>query len=269
MRLLVPLFFLIAACVSRSVWFERFQESKALSEPPIDTSLLDPDHFSFAFVGDLHVGGTDTARFRRILQKAQGAGDEFIVLLGDLTDKGEAASYEAIQIALSDFGWEDRVLPLLGNHDIFTDGWKNYQSVFGSAHYSVDMGNSRFIALDSADGILGKDQFEWLEHKLNEPKLTHTFLLTHYMPVVPGQKTYLKLSNFLEAQNLMHLSAKKAVTGILGGHYHSFCFEKIAGVDYVVAGGGGGRRMEPVKEYFYVQAIVNQNQVEYQLQTVD
>lgn len=269
MRLWVLILFFITACVSRSIWLERFQASQTLSLPPIDTHIVDPENFSFAFVGDLHVGGTDTTRFRSILEKAKSSGDEFIVLLGDLTDKGEATSYEAIHQALQDYGWEQRVVPLLGNHDIFTEGWENYQKVFGAAHYSVDIGNSRFIAIDSADGIIGKEQFDWLRQKLEEPQLTHTFLLSHYMPVVPGQQTYLKLSNFFEAQSLMQLSSEKNVTAMLGGHYHSFCRGKIAGVEYVVAGGGGGRRMEPVKDYFYVQALVDGQNVDYRFHRVD
>jgi len=260
---------ILSACVSRSVWMERFKESKALGLPPITISLVDPENFSFAFVGDLHIGGSNTTRFQKILQSAQTNGDEFIVLLGDLTDQGEGLSYQALQEALQDFGWEEKVLPLLGNHDIFSEGWKHYKSFFGSGHYSVDIGNSRFIALDSADGIIGKDQFEWLENKMSEPAMKNTFFLSHYMPVVPGQQTYLKLANFFEAEKLMALATREGVRAMLGGHYHSYCYEKIAGVDYVVAGGGGGRRMAPVRGYFYVQALVKGDQVEYRLHIVD
>jgi len=268
MRFLWIVLWLVAACVSRSVWNERFSESKTLALPPINIVLSDPESFSFALVGDLHVGGSNSDQLRKTLEMAQAEGDQFIVLLGDMTDKGEMESYQAIQKALSDFGWSDRALPLLGNHDIFSDGWKNYRDVFGKAHYSVDIGNSRFIALDSADGVLGKEQFDWLEQKLAEPKATNTFLLTHYMPVVPGQQTYLKLSNQMEAEAFMALASQKGVRAVLGGHYHSFCFKNIAGVDYVVAG-GGGRRMDPVREYFFVQAKVSGSSVQFQLKVLD
>jgi hypothetical protein len=40
-------------------------------------------------------------------------------------------------------------------------------------------------------------------------------------------------------------------------------------VDYVVAGGGGGRRMKPVEDYFFVQVSVSKNGIQYQLKIVE
>lgn len=261
--------FVVVACVSRSVWDERFFQSESLSPPPFEVVLPSDRNFSFVMVGDLHVGGNNTDRLRTILQKAQTAGDEFVIFLGDITDKGETASFQAIQQALIDFGFEKKVIPLLGNHDVFSEGWSEYKKTWGASHYSLSVGNSRFIVLDTADGLIGEDQWEWLKTTLNLAPQTHTFILTHYMPLVPGQRTYLRLSNQTEAERLMKLASQKGVSGVFGGHYHSFCQEKIAGVEYVVAGGGGGRRMEPIKNHFFVRVTVNGNEVSYQLELLD
>ncbi len=259
----------LAACVSRSVWDERFLQSQTLSAPPLEVVLPSDRNFSFVMVGDLHVGGSHTDRFRNILQKAQAAGDDFVVLLGDLTDKGEAESFLAIREALADFSFEKRVIPLLGNHDVFSEGWNEYKKTWGASHYSLTLGNSRFIVLDTADGLIGKEQWEWIQNTLESVKETHTFILTHYMPLVPGQRTYLRLSNQTEAERLMKLASQKQVRGVFGGHYHSYCQEKIAGVDYVVAGGGGGRRMEPIQSHFFVRVTINGSEVSYQLELLD
>jgi len=260
---------LLWGCESKSVWDERFKESLNLSKPLVSVSPADPDNFTFAMVGDLHIGGSDATRFRRILQSAQTEADSFVVLLGDIADKGESESFLAAQNAIKDFGYENKVIPILGNHDIFGNGWAEYQKIWGSSHYSVDVGNSRFIALDTADGILGEEQYNWLLDELNRSPLSRTFILTHYMPVVPGQRTYLRLANQLEAERMMNLADRKSVTGVFGGHYHSFCQEKIGGVDYVVAGGGGQRRMKPIEDYFYVQVSVSKDSVQYQLKPVE
>ncbi|NBT59709.1 metallophosphoesterase, partial [bacterium] len=141
---------IVVACGSNSSWEQRFKESVNLPMPNLSVSPADPDVFSFAMVGDLHVGGGDTSRFRQILQAAQSEGDSFIVLLGDISDKGELESFEAVQTALQDFGYQNKVLPLLGNHDIFGDGWQEYKKIWGASHYTAVVGNSRFIVLDTA-----------------------------------------------------------------------------------------------------------------------
>lgn len=264
----LPILLVLVGCNSKTGWDERFRESSQLSAPVLTITPADPQNFTFAMVGDLHIGGTDTDRFRRILQAAQAEGDSFVVLLGDIADKGEAESFLAAQAALKDYGFENKVISIVGNHDIFGDGWPAYRNVWGPSHFSADVGNSRFIALDSADGTLGVEQFDWLLEQLGRSPLSHTFILSHYMPVVPGQRTYLRLANQLEAERLMSLASKKSVTGLFGGHYHSFCKEKIAEVDYVVAGGGGGKRMKPVEDYFFIQVVVSQSSVTYQLKIV-
>ncbi|MFM8269955.1 MAG: metallophosphoesterase family protein [Pseudomonadota bacterium] len=258
----------LLGCESQSTWDQRYRDSQGLAMPAFSATPGDPDNFTFAMVGDLHIGGTDTNRFRTILQTAQSEGDSFIVLLGDIADKGEEASFSAAKDALRDFNFDDKVISILGNHDIFGDGWTEYQKVFGPSHFTVDVGNSRFIALDTADGVVGEEQFDWFLEELNRNPLSHTFVLTHYMPVVPGQQTYLRLANQLEAERMMNLATRKTVTGVFGGHYHSFSQEKISGVDYVVAGGGGGRRMKPIEDYFFVQVLVSQNSIQYQLRVV-
>jgi len=258
----------IASCGTNSSWYQRFEQSRTMTAPSIQVAPADPLRFTFAIVGDLHVGGTNTSRFRQILAAAQNENDQFIVLLGDITDRGEADAFQAVQQALTDYGFQNKVLPILGNHDVFSQGWDEYKKIWGPAHYRVTFGNAQLIALDSADGILGEEQFDWLQEQFQGAKPTHTFLLTHYMPVVPGQRTYLRLANQSEAERLMKLASREGVRSVLGGHYHSYCREQIAGVEYVVAGGGGGRRMDPIRDYFFVQVRVDGESVTYELRTL-
>lgn len=262
-------FLCVGSCVSRTTWDERFQQSNALAVPSV-VAPANSNQFTFAMVGDLHVSQGNTDRFKQILKGARDEGDEFIILLGDLVDRGDVGSFSAIKDALKEFGFEGRVLPLLGNHEIFDGGWAEFGSSWGASHYSVTVGNSRFVALDTADGMVGESQFEWLSQELlKQTSSAHTFILSHYMPIVPGQRTYLRLSNQTEAERLMKLGSLRGVRGVFGGHYHSFCRENVGGVEYVVAGGGGGRRMEPIKNHFYVQVLVSGDLVDYRLRLID
>lgn len=259
---------LIPACASKTFLDLRFSESSILANPTVTVVPADPNQFTFALVGDLHLG-TDTARLRRILQAAQAEGDQFIVPLGDIVDTGELEQYRAFSQTITDLGWQGKVLPVIGNHEIFDDGWAHFKSEFGPSHYNMTIGNSRFIALDTADGSVGDVQTEWLRAQLASPRMTHTFILTHYLPTVPGIRTYLRLSDDFEAISLMKIALDGRVSAWLGGHYHSYALGEVEGVKYVLAGGGGGRRMEPVLDYFFVQGRVSGSAVSFERRNVD
>lgn len=259
----------LACCMSSTVPEVRFEESAAMSPPNITANPADPNNFTFAMVADVHIKGAETSRLVTILQAAAAANDAFIVLLGDIVDAGLSADVNAVNTAIQANGFTGKVLPVIGNHDIFGDGWVYYKSVLGPSHYTVDIGNSRFIALDTADGTVGNSQASWLKEQLKRTPRTNTFILSHYLPVLPGVDHYLRLVNPTEAMSLMKLASSFLVRGWFGGHYHGYLNAAIEGVSYVGAGGGGGTRMPspiadvPTEDFFYVQVTVQDAQVSY------
>ncbi len=260
----------LICCKSKSQPEDRFFESESLSHAIGSAiSLAQSDNFSFAIVGDLHIGNQDTTRFRKILSMANAEGDSFIILLGDIVDKGEQQDFIAVQNALKENNYEGKFLPVIGNHDIFDEGWNHFRDRLGPSHYTLQFGNSKYIAIDTADGTLGEPQRDWLEAELGKDSPFHIFILSHYLPIIPGERTYLKLSNEEEALALMSLTSERGVRSWLGAHYHSFIVGSVEGVTYVVAGGGGGRRMAPVEAFFFVQVIVKGPSISYQLRTLE
>ncbi|MFM8313413.1 MAG: metallophosphoesterase family protein, partial [Deltaproteobacteria bacterium] len=245
----------ISGCVAKSDYHSRFQQSSVLAKPTFNLGGLGTQ-FTFLVASDIHMSGTDTSRLETILDAAKTNNDSFVVFLGDNIDKGEKNDFETLKAKVAQYGFQEKAIFLLGNHDVFYDGWSAFKDLIGPSHYSVTLGNCRFIVLDSADGLIGEEQTEWLEEELKTSGPVHTLVLSHYMPVVPGQRTYLKLANEVESIQLMKMMSRFGVNAWLGGHYHSYIQEKIEGVTYLVAGGGGGRRMEPVKEFFYVRGTV-------------
>ncbi len=260
---------LMVACVSRTTPSLRFTESASLSPPTLSVPLSNPDQFSFVIDGDLHFSGSDVDRTRRIIDAAKTDGDEFLIGLGDIADKGELSSYTALKDLLTSQNWSTRFLPVIGNHDIFEEGWTHYRNQLGATHYTVTIGNCRFLAIDTADGMVGSEEAAWLEEQLKNKSTTHTFIISHYMPIIPGVRTYLRLANEEEALRLMKMATKYGVKGWFGAHYHSYLNETIDGVDYVVAGGAGGRRMPPIEHFFYVKVTIDGNDVSYQLKPID
>lgn len=264
----VVLFLLwLSGCVAKSGHELRFEDSQRMNAPTLSISGTEDEVFSFLFVGDMHFGGADTSRLQTVLQAAKTHDDAFVVFLGDMIDQGQRADYEAFQKVVNDNGFREKVLYVIGNHDIFDNGWSAFRELMGPSHYSVQIGNCKFVTVDSADGVVGEKQTQWIKEQLTGVSdSSHLFLLSHYMPFIPEQRTYLKLSNETEAVELMKMMSRFGVEAWLGGHYHSFERESIDGVNYIVAGGGGGRRMNPIKDLFYVRANVQKDKVTYELQ---
>lgn len=256
----------LLSCVSRSGPSQRFVESSALTAPVTNIAVTDPNNFSFAAVGDLHIGGGGTSRLTNILQQADAQGAEFSILLGDIVDKGAEIDFAAVDTAANALGYAARLVTVVGNHDIFYDGWTHWKQHWGPSHYRVTVGNARFFILDTADGTLGEDQMDWLEAQLAQPWTGHTFLCSHYGPDAPN---YLRLANADEAVQFMAVAKKYGVTASLAAHYHSYLKKQISGVDYVIAGGGGGKRMDPIHDFFFVLVKVNGSTVTYELKIVN
>lgn len=256
----------LTGCMSRTVSGERFRSSVLMTGPSLDVTLGDPEKFSFSIVGDIH---SSTARLDSILAKVAADGDSFLVLLGDIVDQGEAEEFARVKDTLEGRGWSRRILPVIGNHDVFRGGWEHYRELFGPSHYVAEIGSTRFIAIDTADGAIDETESDWLASELAASHGKRTFLLSHYLPTVPGVRTYLRLANEEEAARWMRAASQNGITAWLGAHYHSFVSQPIEGVQYVVAGGGGGRRMPPIESNFYVRVSVEGAKVGYELRLVD
>jgi hypothetical protein len=267
MFLLVVAAAAVGSCGSDSVPEERFRQS-AEAQPTVTAfSVPDPDHFTFAMVGDTHIGNKGVAQLGTILDMAAAENDSFIIFLGDIVEDGSnVEDVQAYRNTLTSKGWDSKTATVIGNHDVFNDGWKNFLAYNGPSHYSFTAGNSKFIVLDTASGTVGSMQTDWLEGELmNLPK--NTFLLSHYAPTVPTIRTYLKLSDPEEAVNLMKMAVTAGVRGWFGSHYHAYLHGKVNGIDIVIAGGGGGRLMTPTTQHFFLQVAVSGTDVTYKQNT--
>jgi 3',5'-cyclic AMP phosphodiesterase CpdA len=193
--------------------------------------------------------GTDSASNLRAVAdriRAMDLAPEFFVFSGDLTDRGDPASYahlsEILERSFAPFGVP--VLLGLGNHDS--------RAAFRRVILGADSGDDptpyfyarcfdecRVLMLDSvvpgrADGLLGKHQLDWLAQQLATPASGGDLLVLHHPCVprgVPRQSEYLLRDAPALAEVLTSL--RHRVIGILCGHSHVSTATLFAGVLHV------------------------------------
>jgi Calcineurin-like phosphoesterase len=137
--------------------------------------------YSLFVAGDVHAGGT--LNLDSFLMKANTDGISGIVLVGDLTT-GKKEDLENIKQELVS-RTSVPVFPMIGNHDLFFNGWDTYFDLFGSSTYSFTVRTNDttdlYICLDSGGGTHGWRQLEWLKDLLEKERNSSRYciLLTH------------------------------------------------------------------------------------------
>jgi 3',5'-cyclic-AMP phosphodiesterase len=172
----------------------------------------------------------------------------FIVVSGDLTDDGSAASYAVVNDVLTELGAiATPVLLGLGNHD---DRTAFRRIVMGEEptddtcpyRYSQMIDGLRVIMLDSTirgdvGGALGATQLAWLEAQLEDPAPRGNLIVLHHpcrlvAPAHHYPAFIVRESDALEAIVARH---RDRVVGVLAGHSHQANSAPFGGTLHVTA----------------------------------
>ncbi len=123
------------------------------------------------------------------------------------------------------WGKSIKSLTILGNHDLYNNGWENWKAqVYPyTAYYSLVLngksgGSVSLFFLDSANGTLGVDQLESLESEICadvNPKI----VFSHY-PVYAGGNLLMTLQDTTERSLLLTWFSKNNVRYVFAGHAH-------------------------------------------------
>ena len=151
----------------------RFEQSMSLNGGKAVATIEADETYTFYVCTDPHIDDTyiNMREFSTRLRNSSTA--RFGIMLGDCIDRRNVLpSYiEAIEYVE---GLQTANLPifsLIGNHELYFDGWEDYVELLGASVYwfevKFDTGRDLFISLDSASGTLGKKQMKWLMHALN------------------------------------------------------------------------------------------------------
>jgi predicted phosphodiesterase len=153
---------------------DRFAQSLAWNNTLPPQQLLVPsDEYLLIAMTDSHIGdptNLDTLCSRAKKQKAVA-----VVMVGDLTT-GKADQYEVLSQHIPS---QDslRTFQMVGNHELYFGGWKEFYKRFGSSMYyftiKSPLAEDLFICLDSGSGTLGRKQLSWLKNLLELKRNTY------------------------------------------------------------------------------------------------
>jgi len=125
----------------------------------------------------------------------------------------------------------------VGNHDFYqAGGWDWFKATFGPSCYPLVIGDRiKLLFLDSAEGMLGQLQFDWLESELKKDSLIK-IVATHY-PLYDGERPIMyRLPSTEERYKLINLLERYHVQSIVGGHIHGYRHTLISGTNHFISG---------------------------------
>ncbi len=199
--------------------FDQSMEWNALH--PYREVIVPDDDYTLFVMGDSHVGGTDN--LDTFFANALSSGAAAIVMDGDLTT-GNEKDYDMFMQHLP--GPDSAELfPIVGNHDLYFNGWSKYHSLFGSSTYyftvKTPAGTDLYICLDSGSGTLGSKQAGWLREVLGKERSGHRrcVVFTH-VNLFRFRHTASTSPTVEELHMLLDLFARHRVDMVVTGHDH-------------------------------------------------
>lgn len=207
----------------------RFEQSAEMNEDLNAAVLEVEESYVFYVATDPHIDLTNEnlSRFNDELKNDTDA--SFGVILGDCTDMRDnlpryldAFSYDPERHAS-----DPQIFHLLGNHDVFFNGWNDFKKMVGPSVYWFEAvfsgGKDLYITLDTASGTLGKKQNEWFRAFLekNRSRYRHCVILTHCnFFYTDNSQTGSGNMPIEESFSLIDFLGKQNVSLVLQGHDH-------------------------------------------------
>jgi 3',5'-cyclic AMP phosphodiesterase CpdA len=208
---------------------------------PASLVFVNPDSFRFAVFGDPQIKTDSLSYLPEFRQGIAANGIKFFCVLGDLTNDALATERDELLAQLDSTG-----LPYyctIGNHDLYqADGWEWYKTTFGPSCYAIYVaGKVKLIFLDTAEGALGQEQFDWLERELADSSYgdfprrgVPTIVATHY-PIYDGTEPIMwRISGSEERYKLLSLLARYDVRYYVAGHIHGWRYLQIDRLNHFV-----------------------------------
>jgi len=258
----LALFLLAAFGISCSS--ENPQEKSASAENHVALELKVPPAFRFVAFGDTRFHDpSDTEAANAAVRRALVAAIDkenpaFVSIGGDVVYAGE--NPQDWQVWDSETAiWREHkipVYPAIGNHDLkghlhtaLSNYFARFPELQESRFYSVRLGNSLMLVLDSALDEVSGPQSDWLRSQLDHlsSPTDFVFLVFHHPPYTSSsddkafggghsaRATEQALAKVLEDRQ-QHMRARIVV---FNGHVHNYERHVHSGITYFVTGGGG------------------------------
>jgi 3',5'-cyclic AMP phosphodiesterase CpdA len=212
---------------------ERFKEKDRLKgfDPP---ASIDPDNFNFMVITDLHYYNTQLDIIKNINANRASWNLSFIVVDGDIVQDGLKKNYD---LATEDFA--TTALPIytvIGNHDLYNNGFEIYKKVFGRTVYDIKIGRIlHMVFLDTANGTIGELQKNWLDDVIRKSDSKYKIVFTHYSPTDNSVWQSLTTMSYPDdSYYLYDLFDTYNVDFCVAGHLHTYDRKEIRGVKYII-----------------------------------
>jgi hypothetical protein len=192
----------------------------------------------FVAVGDSGTGGAAEVA---IAQRISAVPFDLMLFLGDIAyQDGTAQQLQKNFFAVyRDFLRYVPAYPTLGNHERHTRLGRPYLEAFvlpePERYYSFDWGDVHFVAIDTTQR--DAKQLVWLEDDLSRNKLPWVIVYGHH----PMYTNSLRGAQLWIRRAFAKIVTRHHVDLVVTGHEHHYERFRIADVNYVVSGGGGGR----------------------------
>jgi predicted phosphodiesterase len=139
------------------------------------------DSYQIFVMSDSHTGGTEN--LNSFLQDADYNKASAVVMVGDITT-GRENDYDTLKDNICQYPTL-RIFTMVGNHDIYFNGWSLYYERFGSTSYYFVLNGNDFsdiyFCLDTGSATLGEKQLEWFTNQLETKRhlYRHCVVFTH------------------------------------------------------------------------------------------
>ena len=217
--------------------------------------------YSVVFGGDSHVGGTEN--LQKLIDIAHDSFAVAMVIAGDVST-GKRVDYEVLDSVLLYTTYVHTCL-VVGNHDLYFDGWKSFNEMFGSSTYTMDVitagGTDLFIFLDTGSGTLGPLQLDWLKNLLETERenYRHVIITTHlnfFRNRMTGSTNPLNE----ELLVLLDLFERHMVDLLISGHDHDRYIEEFGHTTYITL----DAMVDGVEQASYLNLTVNEEGLSYE-----
>ena len=253
---------------------KRFEKSMLLNGNKTIATIAAEESYSLYVCTDPHIDGSYNNLREFSTRMRNNSSAAFGVVLGDCDNHRNALPtyIEALEYVEGVQANNKPIFSLLGNHDIYFNGWDEYSKLLGPSVYwfsvQYDRGHDLFIVLDTASGTLGGKQMSWLREFITSERdnYRHCIVLTH-TNLFYTDNSQLGSGNLTieETAYLTNLFSLNRVTLCLQGHDHYREDLMLNGVRYTVVGTIQDNAPRP--EYLVIH--ISNNTPEYQWEYIE
>ncbi len=197
--------------------------------------------WSFAVTGDTH--DDRSGLFARVLSAVDRSDMEFLVHVGDMTERSRKAEWDRFLEATASF--RKPLYPVIGNRDRIGKGAvERFARRFGlpGTSYSFDHKDAHFAVLDNAGLSLTENTLAWLDRDLAaHPKgsdgIDFLVVAMHIPPATGEIRPHGTRPGYEErSRKLLRILKKHRVDAVLAGHEHMNLAHDWDGILVVVTG---------------------------------